>query len=186
MTELERARIGVVSDTHGNRELLLRARAILVEREEIDRAYHLGDDYSDAEWMLDWNVPVVTVPGFYCPEYAGGSVPRSVRERVAGRLHVLVHSPDSLPAGELARADVLFCGHTHRYELAREGGLTRVNPGHMKSGVHKERIATCALVRADPGGIDASVFSVETGEPVMREAFGPGSSGEGFCVRSSA
>ena len=74
-------------------------------------------------------------------------------------------------AGELEGAGVLFCGHTHRYELAREGGLTRVNPGHMKCGVHKERIATCALVRADPGGIDARVFSVETGEPVMRKTF---------------
>ncbi len=172
MTELDCARIGVVSDTHGNRELLLLARAILVEREGIDRAYHLGDDYSDAEWMLDWNVPVVAVPGLYCPEYKGGSVPRFVKERIAGRVHVLVHSPESLPAGELDGADVLFCGHTHRYELAHKGRLTRVNPGHMKCGVHKERIATCTLVGAGPGGIDACVFSVETGEPVMRETFG--------------
>ncbi len=43
---------------------------------------------------------------------------------------------------------MLLCGHTHRYEFAREGGLTRVNPGHMKCHVHKERIATCALVGA--------------------------------------
>ena len=41
----------------------------------------------------------------------------------------------------------------------------------MKCGVHRERIATCALVQTDPGGIDARVFSVETGEPVMRETF---------------
>ncbi len=56
--DLQSARIGVVADTHGNRELLARAREILVEREGIDRAYHLGDDYADAEWMTDWNVPV--------------------------------------------------------------------------------------------------------------------------------
>lgn len=171
MTDLERARIGVVSDTHGNRELLALAREILVEREGIDRAYHLGDDCSDAEWMIDWNVPVVAVPGLCCPEHAGGRAARFVKERVAGRTHLLVHAPEDLPAGELDGVDVLFRGHTHLYELAREGGLTRINPGHMRSKVHKERIATCVLVEADPGGIGARVLSVGTGEAVVREAF---------------
>jgi predicted phosphodiesterase len=171
VTELASARIGVVSDTHGNREFLALAREILVEREGIDRAYHLGDDYADAEWMTDWNVPVVAVPGLHCPEYAAGRAPRFVKERVAGRTHLVVHAPTSLPAGILVGVDVLFCGHTHLCDDARDGDLTRINPGHMKCCVHKERVATCALVEANPDGIDAHVFSVETGEPVMREMF---------------
>ena len=169
MTELDQARIGVVSDTHGNREFIERARDILLEREGIDRAYHLGDDYRDAEWMCDWDVPVVAVPGLQCPEYLSGRAPRVVRERVAGRTHLLVHALARLPEAELEDVDVLLHGHTHRYEIERNGRLTRINPGHMKCGVHKDRAATCALVEAAREGIAARVFSVETGEAVMRE-----------------
>ena len=171
MSGAERARIGVVADTHANMSYMELARDLLVGGCGIDRAYHLGDSYEDARAMLDWGVPVIQVPGTYCPEYASGRAPRKVCERVAGRTHLLVHSESDLGPADLERADVLFVGHTHRFELSRGGMLFRVNPGHMKASSHKGRPATCAVVEATPASFAARIVAVDGGEVLAEETW---------------
>ncbi|MHC4252973.1 MAG: metallophosphoesterase family protein [Planctomycetota bacterium] len=171
MTEIERARIGVVSDTHGDLAFLERAREFLVEVHGIERAYHLGDDLGDAAAMDQWGVPVLRVPGIYAKQYADGSVPKTVRERVGGRVHLLAHSAEHVPPGQLEGIDVLFVGHTHGFELARDGRLIRVNPGHMKARSDKGRPATCAVVEATREALDARVLALESGDVVLQEVF---------------
>ncbi len=85
-------RIGVVSDTHANLDLLERARELLIEAFDVGRVYHLGDNFSDAEAMMSWGVEVLRVPGLACRAYRSDGVPRVLRDEVAGRTHLLAHS----------------------------------------------------------------------------------------------
>ena len=165
------ARIGVVSDTHANLDLLERARELLVEAFDVDRIYHLGDNFSDAEAMMSWGVEVLRVPGLACRAYHSGSVPRVLRDEVAGRMHLLAHSEEHVPDGYLKGVDVLFVGHTHRFDVSRAHGHMRVNPGHLRSRRDRGRPATCALALATREALEARILDIQTGEVVVREAW---------------
>jgi predicted phosphodiesterase len=165
------ARIGVVSDTHANLDLLERAREILVEAFEVGRVYHLGDNFSDAEAMMSWGVEVLRVPGLACQAYRSGGAPRVLRDEVAGRTHLLAHSEEDVPDAYLDGVDVLFVGHTHRFDVSRERGHMRVNPGHLRSHRDRGRPPTCALALATREMLEARILDVQTGEVVAREAW---------------
>ncbi len=60
--------VGVVSDTHGNREGML----LVAERLKslgVGILLHLGDDYQDMATLSQAGLEVLGVPGLYCPEY---------------------------------------------------------------------------------------------------------------------
>jgi len=166
-------RIGVVSDTHANLDLLERARELLVEAFDVGRVYHLGDNFSDAEAMMSWGVEVLRVPGLACRAYRSGGAPRVLRDEVAGRTHLLAHSEEHVPDGYLEGVDVLFVGHTHRFDVSREHGHMRVNPGHLRSRRDRGRPPTCALAVATREMLEARILDVRTGEVVAREAWPP-------------
>lgn len=166
-----KALIGVVSDTHANLELLERARELLVDAFAVDRVYHLGDNFSDVEAMMSWGVEVLRVPGLSCRAYVSGRAPRVLRDEVAGRTHLLAHSEEHVSGGDFEGVDVLFVGHTHRFDVSRAHGHVRVNPGHLKSRRDRGRPATCAVAYATREALEARILDIESGEVVARETW---------------
>lgn len=160
MTE---ARIGVLSDTHGNKGAIEGLRGKLLDEYVIGRLYHLGDSFEDAERLLSWGVPVLRIPGIYCPEYKGGKAPRKLFDEVAGRRHLLVHAEADITPEDLQEADAVFLGHTHRYDIAVKDGVLFVNPGHLKAPVDKGRPASFALVEAGTRELRVEIVALETG-----------------------
>lgn len=162
--------IGVASDTHSNRDLAERALDVMTDF-KVERIYHLGDDYRDAEWFEQTGLPVVVVPGLYCPEYSQNSVPNTITEELTGRRHLLVHSEASIKKSELGNADVIFSGHTHKPRVEREGSIIYVNPGHLKDTTHRGGFASIAIVEATEANILIRVIDIITNEIILAETY---------------
>jgi len=75
--------IGVLSDSHGNLELMHNA-LVLLDRCGATRIYHLGDDYSDVDGLVAQGRTVGRVPGIYASEYKDPDVPNKLVETVDG------------------------------------------------------------------------------------------------------
>ena len=118
---MERACIGLISDTHG----LVRPQA-LVALEGVDLILHAGDVCGDdivAE--LSALAPTVAVAG-NCD--SDPSLPPHRLLVVAG-VRILLHHGHLAVDEASHRPDVVVTGHTHRPLIATEGGVLRVNPG---------------------------------------------------------
>ena len=48
----DKIKLGVISDTHGNEELLTLASSYLIDIVSVKKIYHLGDNYYDADPLL--------------------------------------------------------------------------------------------------------------------------------------
>ena len=83
--------IGVLGDTHGNVELMHNA-VVLLDGMGATRYFHLGDDYGDCDALIAEGYDVVRVPGMYGSEYIDQTVPKKVKETIAGIRFVLAHS----------------------------------------------------------------------------------------------
>lgn len=62
-------RIGVVADTHRNREYIEIVVDWLISNQYIASLYHLGDDYEDVAGLANREIDIVQVPGIYHPKY---------------------------------------------------------------------------------------------------------------------
>ena len=76
--------VGVVSDTHGNREGMFRVAAWLKSL-GVRMLLHLGDDYQDMATLSQAGLEVSGVPGLYCPEYRLPEVPNRRVVDLGGR-----------------------------------------------------------------------------------------------------
>ena len=131
-------KIGVVSDTHRNRENLNLVVEWLMKRQRISMLFHLGDDYGDVMELTDRYIEVVQVPGLYDREYAGKTVPATLIETIQGLDILLVHALDKdLTREDALRSNVILFGHTHRPEIRLEDGVLYMNPGHLKGPIDK-------------------------------------------------
>ena len=67
-------KIGIVSDTHRNKDMLASVFEWLVSNQHIVSLYHLGDDYEDLSDIVDDRIEIIQVPGIYNPRYRDGSL----------------------------------------------------------------------------------------------------------------
>lgn len=123
----------IFSDSHGELASMLE----IVEKEQPDEVFHLGDHLKDAQ-ALSYafpELPVVMVPG-NCDGWTG--VPDRLLEERAGVRILLAHGhqwrvksgpEQAIAAAQAAGANVLLYGHTHRGVCRRVGGLWVLNPG---------------------------------------------------------
>lgn len=163
-------RIGLMSDTHGNLEYLHDVAEFMVTQANVDVIYHLGDDYADAPNLLRHNVRVVNVPGIYCPEYHNKQIPRKRIEIVEGKRFLLVHDPNDIDASDLANADVVCHGHTHRFSLSFVQGKPYINPGHLKDVQHKNRPAAFAMIDVSKDSMTVSFYDINK-QVIHKEKF---------------
>jgi putative phosphoesterase len=154
-------RILVISDTHGNYPLALKAGDMA---EPFDCLIHLGDGGNDAALLEDaLEVEVVRVAG-NCD--VGSNAPRELLWECEGKKLLLVHGDaygvkSGLTGLEKrareAGADAVLFGHTHRATVTTLSGILAVNPGTLMRTSHH---TTFAILEITPQGITASLHDI--------------------------
>lgn len=145
----DRARIGVVSDTHG----LLRPEAIAF-LDGCDHIVHAGDigkpDILDA---LAGLAPLTAIRGNIDTGDWAANLPDTLLVDACGiRLHVL-HDLKQLALDPVAEGvAVVVSGHSHKAVVAERGGVLLLNPG--SAGPRRFRLpVTIAELRVERGRI---------------------------------
>ncbi|OGS37570.1 MAG: hypothetical protein A2293_00175 [Elusimicrobia bacterium RIFOXYB2_FULL_49_7] len=169
-------RIGIISDTHRNPTLHGEALDILIDKKHVDRIYHLGDDYRDAELEINRGIDLVRVPGLYCPEYADRSTDKVAFDVVMGVNIAMAHDIKDIPKNDLLCNDIILHGHLHKYEIRIENGKTFLNPGHLKSAKDKNQSPTFAFLDIDYGEVLAQILDM-SGKPQLSMKLKKGESG---------
>lgn len=140
--------LGVMSDTHGNRELMHHAADAMIQEHGASAIFHLGDDYADIEELRNAGYPVRGVPGLWCREYHDPRVLNALVENIDGLTVACAHAPQDL-RGAAARARIILIGHTHRAEIRKLKAGIRVNPGHLKKELDRGEAASYAILALD-------------------------------------
>lgn len=155
-------KIGIVSDTHRNKEFLHQVVNWLVSRQHIEQLYHLGDDYEDVIELADEGIEVVQVPGIYHKQYLNGSLKAKQVKHVVGLRILLVHSLEKdVNENDKAISDVILYGHTHRAALELKDGLMLMNPGHLKSTIDKQEKASFGLMDVQDAIVTAKIINLD-------------------------
>jgi putative phosphoesterase len=155
-------KIGIVSDTHRNKENLNLAVDWLQKRQRISMLFHLGDDYSDVMDLTERYIEVVQVPGIYDKEYTGKSVAATMIESIQGLDILLVHALDKdLKRQDALRSNIILFGHTHHAEIRLEDGVLYVNPGHLKGPMDKNVPPSFGLIDIQDKNVNVKIISLD-------------------------
>jgi putative phosphoesterase len=161
--------VGVVSDTHGNRE----GMHLLAERlksQGVETLLHLGDDYRDHRTLSQTGLEVIGVPGVYCPEYRDPHISNRQVVVLGGLKFLLTHTetrhpyddPQDLdPELTCYEVDVVLFGHTHVPELEERQGVVWINPGHLRDRTDRGQAPTFALLHLDPPELQVQIFRLK-------------------------
>jgi len=165
--------IGLISDSHGNLELVHNA-VVLLDRTGATRYVHLGDNYADVDQHIADGYMVERVPGIYASEYQRRTVPRQLTKTIDGVAFLFTHTEGDVTAADRGMADVICVGHTHIYEIRDEPACLVVNPGHLKGPVSKNRPPSCAVIETDSGFVTVKILGLDgTVIDEVRRGFGP-------------
>lgn len=128
-------RILVVSDTHGNESMLLRAHHLAGQ---VDAVIHTGDGEQDAQELEAlYGGTVLRVAG-NCDH--GSRAPREVLVTLAGRRLLITHGDSHqvknglerlLNYGSTVGAEVILFGHTHQALAEQRQAIFLLNPGTL-------------------------------------------------------
>lgn len=126
-------RIGLVSDTHGDRAAL---RKVIAQAGPVALWLHAGDHMRDADYLQELtSIPVYAVPGNCDPRDAA---PPDQFLTFGGCRIMLTHGHrygvkhslrDLAWWGHQYEARAVVFGHTHKAVICREEGVLLVNPG---------------------------------------------------------
>jgi len=171
--------VGVVSDTHGNRQGML----LLAERLQslgVETVLHLGDDYADLAFLSQAGLQVLGVPGVYCPAYGDPNVPNRRIVELAGLKFLLTHTdtrhrhdaPGDLdPEFACYEVNAVLFGHSHTPGLEERQGVIWINPGHLRDRPDRGHPPTFALLDLSPGALRARIHRLADGELVKEKVF---------------
>ncbi len=155
-------RVGIVSDTHRNREYLNRVADWLVLRQNVNLLYHLGDDYEDVVDLVHKDTEIVQVPGTYHPKYLDGTLKPKQIENILGLRIMLVHSYEKdVTYADRRVVDVILYGHTHKAEIKLDDGLLLMNPGHLKSHIDKQLKPSFGILDVQDKSVSAKIFGMD-------------------------
>ncbi len=158
-------KILVLSDTHGNIPLAVRA---VDDAGPVDLLVHLGDEVEDSrilEAVAD--CPTIRVAGNCDP---GAPFPRELRCVFEGMVFLLTHGDAYNVKGGLAKlaakaraeqAHVVLYGHTHRFADEEIEGVRFINPGTLHRG---STSWSYAFVTVADGTVTARIVTMD-GEP---------------------
>lgn len=154
-------RILVISDTHGNYPLLLKA---CEAAGAFDTLIHLGDADDDIALLeFTLGLPIIHVAG-NCD--FGCTAPRELIWKCEGMRLLLVHGDAYGVKSGLSRlekrgvesgVDALLFGHTHQAVVTTLSGLLTVNPGTLMRGSVR---TSYAILDITPQGISATLYDI--------------------------
>lgn len=155
-------KIGIVSDTHRNKDYLKNAVDWMISRQKISALYHLGDDYDDVEDMGELFLEIVQVPGIYDERYKSGKLAAKTTETILGINILLVHSLEKdVKQDDIIKSDIILYGHTHREELRMDDGRLYMNPGHLKGAMDKNMPPTFGILSIMDREVTATIYSMQ-------------------------
>lgn len=171
--------VGVVSDTHGNREGML----LLAERLRslgVQTLLHLGDDYRDLDTLSQAGLRVIGVPGVYCPEYRDPNIPNRQVVDLGDLKFLLTHTETRHPHDDPKDLDpelacyevnaVLF-GHTHVPGCEERQGVAWINPGHLRHRIDQGSPPTFVLLHINPSGLKVQIYLLADGLLLQERTF---------------
>ena len=171
--------VGVVSDTHGNKEGLL----LLAERLKSAGAQillHLGDDYRDLDTLSQAGLRVIGVPGVYCPEYCDPKIPSRQIIDLGGLKFLLTHTEtrhrhddpkDFDPELACYEVNAVLFGHTHVPGFEERQGVAWINPGHLRHRTDRGHPPTFALLQINPEELKVQIYRLMDGLLLQEKAF---------------
>lgn len=152
----------IISDTHGNYPLALRAGEIAGT---VDGIVHLGDGTDDADILAAVSgTPVVKVSG-NCD--SATAAPRECRGVYAGKRLFCTHGDEYNVKAGLGRlrqkalsenAHVVLYGHTHRAAIEKIDGVLFVNPGTLHKAAPAATFATLHIATDE---VCAEIFTID-------------------------
>jgi len=160
--------LGLISDSHGDGAAIQQAAAAF-RQARVDIILHLGDDYEDILFLQDEPIPVLAVPGLYCPAYRDPAIPNRRREELAGVKMLLTHSPKISPYDlpgdgdpqELAQqVDLVLYGHTHVPQVSQDRRVWWINPGHLRAYDQRGWPQTFGLLRLQPPRVKVEIITL--------------------------
>ncbi len=154
-------RIGIVADTHGNEDLMMRAAAMLQDMFEVERFIHLGDNEGDADKLSSLGLPHIGVPGIYDSDYPEKGDSCAHMEDIGDFTLVAIH--DLRDLGRLrGRAFHIVChAHSHSHTLAVNLGKLFLNPGHLKGEKDRGNPPSCAFLEIKEGTAKATIVDLK-------------------------
>ncbi len=174
--------VGVVSDTHGNREGML----LLAERlksQGVQTLLHLGDDYRDHHTLSQAGLKVIGVPGVYCPEYRDPDIPNRQVVDLGGLKFLLTHTetrhpydgPQDLDPELICYAvDAVLFGHTHVPGCEERQGVAWINPGHLRDRTDRGHAPSFALLHINPPELQVHIHRLKDGLIQQKKIFALG------------
>ena len=159
-------RILLISDTHGNLDLLLKVCELAAP---VQMVIHLGDGADEAEtlkYVLD--IPVIHVAG-NCDICSGS--PRELLLELAGRRLLLTHGDTCRVKEGLARleqkaleaqVDIVCFGHTHQAVVNALPNVLAINPGTL---MQRSPVQSFALLELLPDRVTAGLYSISIDMP---------------------
>ena len=155
-------KIGIISDTHRNMDLIEQVVEWMSQRQRIQVLYHLGDDYNDVVDLGDRFSELLQVPGLYDERYRTGEAPAKLFETVYGVSLLLVHSLEKdADNDDIRRSDIILHGHTHRRELRLDDGKLFFNPGHLKGALDKNMEPTFGVLSIEDREVVAAIYDLK-------------------------
>lgn len=165
-------RIGILSDTHGRLSVIDRI-LLQEERTRIDCWFHAGDYGDDARYLATKvRVPVIAVRGN--TDFREPFEPLKQLVAFEDTFIYMVHGhelshyngiKELFFMGRSLKAKLILTGHTHRFGVFEEEGMTIVNPGSAAKPRDGE-VGTYALALYKEGK-----FSIERREVTSKKMY---------------
>jgi putative phosphoesterase len=152
--------IGVMSDTHGNRQLMHQVADRMLHQHHVELIYHLGDDFSDGQELSMAGARTCLVPGLWCQEYQDWRIPNARIDEYQGVRISCAHADKDLRALERG-ADIVMSGHTHVAQVRQRGDSIWLNPGHLKSAMDRGEEPSYAVIGISEDGIFVTIYEVD-------------------------
>lgn len=163
--------LGIVSDSHGNLELLKKVCDTLSRK--VNAIAHLGDNYDDMESLGELPVKKYLVPGVFSNHYTDPTIPNRLFLSLLGWRCLLSHTPtphqndmegdmDPEEMVERKKTDILLFGHTHIPDIGVRNGVLFMNPGNLREDDRKHP-PTYGLLKLSPKRAEAKIFDAESG-----------------------
>jgi uncharacterized protein len=161
-------KLAIFSDTHGNKEYV-QLFLNKIKHKHIDMVLHLGDNYDDADPVIDEGYPLIRVPGTWTSFYMNKMIDNRRYEEFEGWRFFLTHTPtrhyndlqedeDPRLVIEERKADVFLHGHTHKPKAEMENGVLVINPGHMKEPFDRGYAPSFAVLELSKASIEVTIM----------------------------
>jgi putative phosphoesterase len=170
----------IVSDSHGETENLKRL-SLIAKEEKVRRIIHLGDDYDDADLLVNEGITINRVPGVFSAYYTEKSVENRKVIELEGWKILLTHTrerhnndrPDDTPPEQYVKngtVDIVLYGHSHVPAIGIDNNVYLINPGHLKSDDKRGYEPSFAILNIEKASIEVIIRALVSGKILFRES----------------